>query len=69
MLHIKERGLGMILRVEYQKGIERGINLMEQRLILACENGNPINIEGKVYFIRSDMENLRYIFEDLEGEN
>lgn len=39
---------------------------MQQRMLLACENGTPINIEGRAYFIKSDMENLRDIFADLE---
>lgn len=50
----------------YQDGIRQGIKLMEQRLLLACENGNPINIEERAYFIKSDIENLRDIFENLE---
>lgn len=47
----------------------QGIKIMEQRILLACENGNPLNIEGKAYFIRSDIDNLRGIFADLEQGN
>ena len=43
--------------------------MAEEKLLFAYENGNPINIEGKAYFIKSDIENLRDIFEDLESEN
>lgn len=52
----------------YQDGIKHGLKLMEQRLLLAYENGNPINIEGRAYFVKSDIQNLKDIFEDLEGE-
>lgn len=41
---------------------------MKQRMLQTCENGNPIDIEGRAYFIKSDMENLRDIFADLEME-
>lgn len=50
----------------YQDGIKHGLKLMEQRLLLACENGNPIEIGGRAYFIKSDIQNLKDIFEDLE---
>lgn len=50
----------------YQDGIRQGIKLIEQKLLLACKNGSPINIEGRAYFIKSDMENLRDIFKGLE---
>lgn len=50
----------------YQNGIRHGIKLTEERLLLACENGNPIEINGRAYFIKSDIQNLRDIFEDLE---
>lgn len=49
-------------------GIEKGINLMQQKMLIACENGTAINLEGRAYFIKSDMENLRDIFADLETD-
>ena len=52
-----------------RRGVMQGIKIMEQRILLACENGNPLNIEGKAYFIRSDIDNLRGIFTDLEQGN
>lgn len=52
-----------------RRGVMQGIKIMEQRILLACENGNLLNIEGKAYFIRSDIDNLRGIFADLEQGN
>lgn len=52
----------------YQKGIRHGLKLMEERLLLACENGNPIEINGGAYFIKDAISNLHDIFTDLEGE-
>lgn len=56
-----------MLQAELQKGISQGIRLMEERMLLACKNGNPLDIRGKAFFIKSDIANLRDIFEDLEG--
>ena len=63
------RDLEIVLELAEKKGLERGIKIMEQRILLACENGNPLNIEGKAFFIRSDIDNLRGIFADLEQGN
>lgn len=52
-----------------RRGIMQGIKIMEQRILLAFENGNPLNIEGKAFFVRSDIDNLRGIFADLEQGN
>ena len=53
-------------REEY--GVLRGIKLMEQRMLLACENGTPIEINGRAYFIHNDLQNLQSIFADLEAD-
>ena len=50
----------------YQDGVIVGVRLMQERMLLACENGNPVEIDGRAYFIKSDIQNLRDIFEDLE---
>ena len=52
-----------------RRGIMQGIKIMEQRILLAFENGNPLNIEEKAFFVRSDIDNLRGIFADLEQGN
>ena len=52
----------------FQEGVKQGVKLMQQRMLMACENGTPINIEERAYFVRSDLQNLRDIFEDLVAE-
>ena len=64
-----EQELKVMLDQAERKGIEQGIRLMQERILLACENGNPISINGRAYFIRSDIDNLRGIFADLEQGN
>lgn len=61
-----EQELKAMLEQAERKGIEQGIKIMQQRILLACEAGTPIDIGGRAYFIKSDMENLRDIFSDLE---
>ena len=52
-------------REEY--GVLRGVKLMEQRMLLACENGTPIEIGGFAYFVHTDMQNLQRIFANIEA--
>lgn len=70
MLLIDEKDLETMLQAQYQKGAtegtQMGIRLMEERLLLACENGNPIGIKGRAYFVKSDIQNLRDIIDDME---
>lgn len=70
MLLINEKDLETILQAQYQKGIaegtQMGIRLMKERLLLACENGNPVGIKGRAYFAKSDIQNLRDIMDDME---
>ncbi len=52
---------------EYARGYKK-FYCMEERILLACENGNPLDIKGKAYFIKSDIQNLRDIMDDIEVE-
>lgn len=65
MLHMEEKELNQILNNKYQKGFQEAINIMEQRLLFACENGTPIAIANRAYYIKSDLQNLQAIFDDL----
>ena len=68
MLVIEERDLEKLLEEKYREGIAVGVELMKQKMLLSCENGTPINIEERAYFVRSDLQNLRDIFDGLEAE-
>lgn len=63
-----ERELKVMLDHAEIKGIEQGIKIMQQRMLLACENGTPISINGRAYFIKSDIQNLHDLFSDLESD-
>lgn len=63
-----ERELKVMLDHAEIKGIEQGIKITQQRMLLACENGTPISINGRAYFIKSDIQNLYDIFSDLEAD-
>lgn len=66
MVRINEKQMQQALNIQYRKGVEDGIKLMKQRMLLACENGTPIEIGGRAFFVRSDLQNLRDIMDDLE---
>lgn len=44
-----------------------GMELMMEKLRMAAENGTPIEIDGRAWYLKSDIENLRDIFEDMEN--
>ena len=50
----------------YNSGVESGIKQMKDKMLLACANGTPIEIDERAYFIKSDMQNLHDIFANLE---
>lgn len=56
----------MIFEDAFEQGIVTGIKLMEQKILKACEEGKPIEIDGRVYFVKSDIQNLREIFAKME---
>ena len=63
-----EQELKKLLDQAEKRGIEQGIRLMQNRMLLACENGTPIELpDGRAYFIKSDIQNLHNIFADLEA--
>ncbi len=52
---------------QFEMGVAVGINLMKEKLLLAAENGTPIEINGRAWWLKSDIENLRDIFEDIKN--
>ena len=64
-----DQELKKLLEQAERRGIEQGIRLMQNRMLLACENGTPIGLpDGRAYFIKSDIQNLHNIFADLEAD-
>lgn len=43
------------------------MQLIKERIKLAAEDGTPLDIDGRAYFIKSDIQNLRDIIEDMES--
>lgn len=50
----------------FKQGVVAGIKLMEQKILKACEEGKPVEIDGRAYFVKSDIQNLREIFDKME---
>ena len=59
-------GEDRLIEQAYKKGFVEGVHLMEQRMLLAAENGTPIDIDGRAYFIQDDMQHLKGIFAEIE---
>ena len=60
---MKEQQLQDKMDEYYNRGIQHGISMMKDKMLLACRRGTPIEIDGRVYYIRSDLENLKEIME------
>lgn len=50
----------------FEHGVVAGIKLMEQKILKACKEGKPVEIDGRAYFVKSDIQNLREIFDKME---
>lgn len=55
-----------LLQQAENRGILIGIKLMQERMLLACENGTPISINGKGYWVQSDIEHLREVMDSIK---
>lgn len=69
MLLIEEKDLEKLLERKYQEGVCAGVKLMKERMLLSCENGNPIEIDNRAYFVRSDLQHLRDILSTLVADS
>lgn len=38
---------------------------MKEKMLLACEKGTPIEIDGGAYWIQNDLEHLRQVMDSL----
>ena len=52
---------------DYENGFADGIKQMEERILRSVELGKPLEIRGRAYFIKTDIENLRDIIADFDG--
>lgn len=60
--------LTILLNNAEKQGFELGEKLTQQRILIACENETPIEINGTAYFVQDAIVNLRKIIESL-GED
>ena len=56
-----------MMEEQYNRGITVGMELMMEKLRIAADNDTPIEIDGRAWYLKSDIENLRDIFEDMEN--
>lgn len=53
----------------YKQGLADGRRQMEIDLLLAAEKKTAVELGGRAYYIRSDLDNLQDIFAALETDN
>lgn len=56
MMLMEHEQLEVVKAAEYKRGFMDGVKLMEQRMIMAAESGKAIEIDGRAYFTRSDLQ-------------
>ena len=66
MLLIEKEELNQLLEKKYQEGVLEGVQLMKERMLLACQNGTPIELsDGRAYFVQNDIDHLRQVIKSL----
>lgn len=58
-----------LVKLVYEKGIEEGRKRMEEKMMYTSKTGQPIEINGRAWFVKSDMQNLRGIFANMKSES
>lgn len=51
----------------YQLGVQAGIHQMMDKIESQYERGKPVLANGKLYWMKNDIENLQDIMDDLEN--
>ena len=57
--------LQIALEHEYAAGLEDGKRLYEQKLRDAIADGKPIEIDGRIWHLQSDVNHLRQIMDGI----
>lgn len=52
----------------YHDGVLDGIKQTEERILKAYQNGTPLEVQGRAYWIKGDIENLRDLMDDMKEE-
>lgn len=50
----------------FNTGVQLGISMLERKIVYASEHNKTIEIDGKVYWIESDIQHLRKIMDRVE---
>lgn len=62
-LNMADKETCMLLKEAEDRGVLLGIKLMQQRILIACENRTPISINGRGYWVQSDIDHLRQVMD------
>lgn len=58
--------LQTLIETAEQRGIVKGIQMMQQKMLSACEKGTPVELfNGRLYWIQNDIEHLNQVMDSL----
>ena len=66
---MEQKELETVKAAEYKRGFMDGVKLMEQRMIMAAESGKAIEIDGRAYFTRNDLQDFAERMERFGDED
>ena len=58
MMIMAHEQIETVKAAEDKRGFMDGVKLMEQRMIMAAESGKAIEIDGRAYFSRNDLQDF-----------
>ena len=52
-----------------EEGFKSGVESIERKILSVCDTDKPIEIDGRAYFVQSDIKHLHKLFDDIERNN
>lgn len=66
---MEQKQFETIKAAEYKRGFMDGVKLMEQRIVMVAESGKAIEINGRAYFTRNDLQDFAERLERFGDED
>lgn len=57
------------IKKAFEEGFKSGVEFMERKMLSVCDSDKPIEIDGRAYFVQSDIKHLHKLFDDIEKNN
>lgn len=57
------------IKKAFEEGFKSGVESIERKILSVCDTDKPIEIDGRAYFVQSDIKHLHKLFDDIERNN